>query len=287
MRHAAILADGAGDGLHAQFLEANIDSISLYVRADMTKDTHIMLINVMSQLARVSSQLHEELHHSHFFYLLMDNTHFVGLSEYVGPLGLALSSLIALWLQLFPSLSSSSMYVALRCIITDIGLVVVLMGAMVVVDSNLSAEEWKVILCALAGLLTLRGLFTRGLSPQEHATYNALAVLLLLILCFIVAGHHVVLAFPLLMTVVPLSWAIFGRRSGDGDRGTVLAYGLLALIFSPLCLLASFNHAIELWIQSWRVAGSENLPVMVLFSTIFMSGCLRFCAVKRFNYHSA
>ena len=221
----------------------------------------------------------------------MDDAHFVGLSEYVGPLGLALCSLIALWLRLYPSLSSSSINVALCCIITDVGLMVVLMGAMVTVGRSLSAEEWKEGLCALAGLLLHHLFFTRGLSPQEHAAYNALAVLLLLLLCFIVAAHHVALAFPLLMTVVPLSWAIFGRTCGDGDRGTVLAYGLLALIISPLCLLMTFNHAVELWIQSWRVAGSENLPVMVLLSTIFMSGCLRFCAMetkrKKFRYHSA
>lgn len=290
VKHAAALADGFGDGLHAQFLERNIDSISFHVRVDMTHDIPIMLTGVMTQLARVSSQLHEDLHHGHFFYLIMDNTHFVGLSEYVGPMGLALCSLITLWLYLVQSLPvssplwASSLGVALRCVMTDTGLLAAMIGAMVGMDAgglfSLPPHAWKHTLTLSAGLLSVRDLVVVRLSRQEYSAYASLAVLLLLLVCFFVAGHHVALAFPILMTVVPLSWLVFVRTATlSGGPGTVLVYRVLALTFGPLCLFTSFNHVLDLWIKTWRTLGAENLPMLLLLSTVFMSGCLRFVAV--------
>ena len=279
LRHGALLAESTGDGLHAQFLSKNIDSISLVVRPTITDRVHDVLLDAMSKLARVSSNLHEDLHHSHFFYLLMDNTHFIGLSEYVGPMGLALCSLFALFLRLAKaplSRASDPLLTALRCVLTDLAPLVALITAMVVMEDQ-PEETWKYALYALATLVMVRGLFMNELSSVEFEGYAAIMVLLLLNLCFFVAGHHFALAFPLTMVVIPLSWVIF-RPLIATDRRIIISYRILALVVGPLGLIYSGGSSMDQWIQSWRAVGSENLPLYLIVSTMFASGTMRYCA---------
>ena len=139
------------------------------------------------------------------------------------------------------------------------------------------SNVWRISLYICAGQMSLRGFFFEGLSQQEHAAYALLAVLLLLLICCFVAGHHIALAFPLIMTVVPLSLLIFVSTATTlGAKGKVLVYRVLALAFGPLCLLQSFDHDLNLWIQKWRMLGAENLPLLLVLSTVFSSGCLRY-----------
>jgi len=130
------------DGLHAQFLKMNVDAITLrpiissvspsHKHVDNTHTQHHQqqfharsssssssassstslpptrsLQDVLMQLVRTSSNLHEELHHSHFFYLLLGRRHFLGLPEFAPSLILILLPLVMLLWRLV-SVSSGS-----------------------------------------------------------------------------------------------------------------------------------------------------------------------------------
>jgi hypothetical protein len=75
-------------GLHGHFLARNIDAATLRpVRApggvsnggvdDVAEEAHDLAAALGDGLLRLSSNVHEELHHSHWFYLLMGSRHFV------------------------------------------------------------------------------------------------------------------------------------------------------------------------------------------------------------------
>jgi len=84
------------DGLHGAFLASDVDAITL--KTDSSTVDLDELQEMMSLMIRAFSQLHEELHHSHFFYYLMDGgTKFVGLGEQVLPLVLVLATLLLLF----------------------------------------------------------------------------------------------------------------------------------------------------------------------------------------------
>ncbi len=90
------------DGVHAHFLKHNVDSITLqpYVLYSGSKKVSASMIRYMlMQLVRLSSQLYEELHHSHWFYLLMGSSTFVGLSEFVIPIALTTISMLCVYLH--------------------------------------------------------------------------------------------------------------------------------------------------------------------------------------------
>ena len=84
--HAA--AAGGPSGLHGHFLARNIDAATLRpIRApggvggesadDAAEEVLNLAAVVGGGLLRLSSNVHEELHHSHWFYLLMGSRHFV------------------------------------------------------------------------------------------------------------------------------------------------------------------------------------------------------------------
>jgi hypothetical protein len=65
-------------GVHSQFQLRNIDSMTLRYHNQSSYD----VTNDVMKLVRVANNLHEELHHSHFYYLIMGHRHFVGITEY-------------------------------------------------------------------------------------------------------------------------------------------------------------------------------------------------------------
>ena len=92
MKSSMSMAHGRGDGLHSQFIDKNIDSITIrtFTSSKSNKQgqgaAYDELVRRMLLLGRLSSNLYEELHHSHFYYILMGSRHFVGLSEFCGPM---------------------------------------------------------------------------------------------------------------------------------------------------------------------------------------------------------
>jgi len=109
--HGAALLSGP-DGLHSQFLQRNIDSVSLRVplaalgpaagsSSSQPGVRNKELLGLVGDLVRLSSNLHEHLHHSHFFFVLLGRQHFVSLQEY----GVALVAAAAPAMLLFVSWS--------------------------------------------------------------------------------------------------------------------------------------------------------------------------------------
>jgi hypothetical protein len=109
--HGTALLSGP-DGLHSQFLQRNIDSVSLRVplaklgpsagsSSSQSGVSNKELLGLIGDLVRLSSNLHEHLHHSHFFFILLGRQHFVSLQEY----GVALLAVAAPAILLFVSWS--------------------------------------------------------------------------------------------------------------------------------------------------------------------------------------
>jgi hypothetical protein len=96
------LAQIAGpSGMHGQFLERNIESATIDLGlptfafgADEPVEIEAVLQTVLTIL-QLQSRLHEELHHSLFYYMLMGQYEFVGLPEYGFSLLLMLLSILA------------------------------------------------------------------------------------------------------------------------------------------------------------------------------------------------
>ena len=65
-------------GIHSQFQLRNIDSLTLRYLNQSSYD----MTNDIMKLVRVANNLHEELHHSHFYYLMMGHRHFVCITEF-------------------------------------------------------------------------------------------------------------------------------------------------------------------------------------------------------------
>ena len=91
-------------GLHGQFLDKDIESLTMHIkRSDglqnfpdelsQTEMPIMYIANTLHDVLQAHSTLHEELHHSMFFYMLMNNKDFVGVSEYGFSLLLILFSL--------------------------------------------------------------------------------------------------------------------------------------------------------------------------------------------------
>eukprot|EP01031_Cornospumella_fuschlensis_P029204 gene29204-35252_t len=102
--------DGSGD-INSQFLAFNIDTIVLQpVYNSYNAKSNIYGIEdvyeVIMQALHMSNNLEEELHHSIFYYLLLDNNTFVGITEYGLPLGLGLVSFIVMFAIFGNKLSS-------------------------------------------------------------------------------------------------------------------------------------------------------------------------------------
>ena len=107
-------AGGGGAGLQTQLTTLNVDALT--VRASYVEPipgisnpafssvpfySTCDIVEMVIKLARISSNLHEDLHHSHNHYLIMENTHFVGLSEFAWPLLLMLLTLLACYMYSF------------------------------------------------------------------------------------------------------------------------------------------------------------------------------------------
>ncbi len=65
-------------GIHGQFQLRNIDSLTLRYLNQSAYD----MTNDVMKLVRIANNLHEELHHSHFYYLMMGHRHFVSIMEF-------------------------------------------------------------------------------------------------------------------------------------------------------------------------------------------------------------
>lgn len=95
------LAQIAGpSGMHGQFLERNIESATIDLGLptfafgdDIPAEVEALLQTALTIL-QLQSRLHEELHHSLFYYMLMGQYEFVGLPEYGFSLLLLLLSIL-------------------------------------------------------------------------------------------------------------------------------------------------------------------------------------------------
>jgi hypothetical protein len=250
-RHSAVLAGGGGDGLHSQFLAHNIDSITIGRNSSSGNDND-NVVHVMLQLARLSSGLHEELHHSHFLYVLMGRQSFVGLSEYCGPMGLALLSFFLLFVEvvetgLFQSIRAFAAGIASVC--TDSAPVLAIFAAMLMVDTTTAnggvvlanMYTWGYVLCGHCLWIWLRGLYFRPTTTTDtaaaaaaaaaekdeqecsRAAHSAVAVVAMQMVCVVIAGVHFTLSFPLTIALIPLAWLVFGEfassKSNEGGGG--------------------------------------------------------------------
>jgi hypothetical protein len=269
------LARGGGDGLHSLFLERNIDSIT--IRAPTDKG----LAEMMLQLARVSSNLYEELHHSHFFYVLMGGRHFVGLSEYCGPMGLALLAFFLLFVYLIEKglfetprkTFSTGLTSALLDTIPAAVIMVYLLA-----DPEGSETEHLLILtghcCVVWGGALL---FDGGMSPLEFRAYASVMVLIMQMMCLFTAAVHFTLAFPVTTTLVPLAWLIFGKESSPSSSLSTerFTYIASAFLLGPSTLLIFFREALKMWITSWRMQHVWNLPLLYCIANGLCCGALR------------
>ena len=77
LEHLMASIDGPS-GIHGQFQLRNIDSLTLRYLNQSSYD----ITNDIMKLVRVANNLHEELHHSHFYYLMMGHRHFVSITEF-------------------------------------------------------------------------------------------------------------------------------------------------------------------------------------------------------------
>lgn len=277
------MARGTGDGLHSQFLGMNIDSITIRTPISSKnrkpkEDTAI--VRMMLKLARVSSNLYEELHHSHFFYVLMGGKRFVGLSEYCGPIGLALLSFFLEFVQsteegLFRQ-GKAVLSKGLYCAFTDIA-PIVFMIAVILVDGY-GSDESSMEVYATLGHCTLMWIWSTiyhyPLSEQEFASYSAVVVLLLQLACVATASIHYTLSFALTMMTIPLARLIFLPITEYGEWEAI-GYIFFAFCVNPTTFYALFSQACRTWIVSWRVQYSWNFPLLYCICHTLCCGALR------------
>ena len=119
--------------------------------------------------------------------------------------------------------------------------------------------------------------FSNPLSAQEYASYTALTVIAIQLVCVVVASTHFTLAFPLTITIVPLSWLIF-----NAGVSSILPSGwskhlqlVLAFLLCPTFLLIIFSESFQLWVISWKLQGTWNLPILYYLSNSLSCGLLR------------
>ena len=271
------LARGGGDGLHSQFVEKNIDSITIRSTFADERGVEMMLL-----LARVSSNLYEELHHSHFFYVLMGSRHFVGLSEYCGPMGLVLLAFFVLFVRslekgLFET-PRSAFAAGLICALIDTVPAALVMMFLLIPQDKSNAEYLVVLLshCSLVWIGAL--LFHRVLSSQEFQAYASVMVLLMQMSCLITASVHFTLSFPVSMIVVPIAWFVFQRDlscSSPSPSMDRFVYIACAFLVGPSTLLLFFREALNTWISSWKIQYAWNLPLLYCIMNALCCGALR------------
>jgi hypothetical protein len=109
------------NGIHAQFNIRNIDSLTIRpVCFDCNNNsinngypfvvTINSIVDILEAITQITSNLHEELHHSHPLYLLMGIKSFVGLPEYAPPLILSFVPIISIYLVIHYKITANSKF---------------------------------------------------------------------------------------------------------------------------------------------------------------------------------
>lgn len=120
-----IISIKGSNGIHAQFNIRNIDSLTIRpVCFDCNNNSknkskskgyqYVISVNsiadILESVTHITSNLHEELHHSHPLYLLMGTKSFVGLPEYAPPLLLSFIPIIAIYLVIHYKITANSKF---------------------------------------------------------------------------------------------------------------------------------------------------------------------------------
>ncbi len=261
------------DGLHGEFLAVDIDAISLRVESN-TINIHALL-DALLLTQRAFSQLHEELHHSHSFYYLMNGgAYFVGLGEMAFPLLLALLPL----LQFFHSVTSRQPLIQLSMATRDalgdaLPLALLLMAPSDRIvwpagtgSSDHVAAQMLSTACAISGLrvLWLSRRSTKRAEMQSDArsesgsdgalAYSGVVSGALLILCMHAGGHFHALAHPLALLCAAALWTLYIIHGGEGNplkASSRIVFVALAAAFNPLPWLMCPPSLFQIWLSDF------------------------------------
>eukprot|EP01036_Dinobryon_divergens_P030977 gene30977-40305_t len=293
MTHLWLLGQGP-TGLHGQFLLRNIDSISLKpVRIRNFSQggggiTLEKLSEVVMSFVYVSSNLHEELHHSYFFYVMLGSGHFMGITEYGIVAGVMLLALFFLLLKVemgrSPDLAIISLRPAerLRCYFQ----VAVCMAVEVLLSSSVPLlwGGWRESLLAhgVAGALACSQAYyyrARNLCGGETARMRVtvLIVFLLLSLSALLSAHYALGAACWAAAIIPVLSlcaaipvvvaAVAGGSTINTTTYILVVFSLvtIGLMCSPpmgIALLSKWGLLSPL-LDDWKKFGSVTLPAMI------------------------
>mmetsp|Transcript_9768 Transcript_9768/g.14576 ORF Transcript_9768/g.14576 Transcript_9768/m.14576 type:complete len:380 (-) Transcript_9768:108-1247(-) len=295
-------------GLHAQFTRKNVDSITLkpirlgnspskvgrYDAADLCK--------LVRNLVYVSSNLHEELHHSYFFYILLGGNHFMAVTEYGLVAVLMLLSILLLFIHFAESVSTCSFIgsgspgldVCCRCAVLSVFTVLPYFLCFIVcpfLGVSLDSQSFMVVylFCALLAVDVSVGV-SMSVRLYEVSIMAALLMSLLVCLSTVLLYNYPLGLFlwsSIILSVLGMSYAI-DRPSA---ASTVLVVAIAAW-HSPLVQMFVLTALESLGLdggrslllglhRDWLQFGSYTLPVIATVQGMISSAALSIAAIHR------
>jgi hypothetical protein len=223
------------DGLHAQFLSWNIDALSISPNSE-----DFMFLEVLLLLIRSSSNLHEELHHSHFFYLLQGSASFVDISEYAPTMFLVLIPLMTIYFDLTKSNTKASLVEAFILIIMDFLIPIVIVICIILFYNRQQNNFFLQIgMCSIyTANLFYTFLIGKGWVKNGNIKQSYICIVTALLVIGIVwlGAHFYTLAFIIAIIFSPIMYLCLFVKANSKILWILRA---TSLVFNPLflCLL--------------------------------------------------
>ncbi len=293
------------DGLHSQFLGFNIDSLSLIPHNQIemgaaeaeyteTSGAHMLHLDILLLLVRCSSNLHEELHHSHFFYLIQSPSSFVGLSEYAPTMLLVLLPLLAMYFDMSKRCTQQSLAQVLPLLVLDFSVPLVVMGigfALKKTHKELGHDSKAQIGMFLSYgaslfLYMIKKVRGQGLNRDilRRSYFFILSAVLIAGLAWL-GAHFYALAFPIAFCVFPiLLMCMHGGAVGKSYGVVARVLSLAVLLLNPFVLSVVISDisskgerglVIAGPVQDWFTTQALFFPCCFLVSHVLCVTCVR------------